>query len=98
LSGVAQLFSLGRHATLILKTLKPYIFAILSAGWLLPVFLTGSNLVAYIKTELEPRISGKPFDHSFPVLDICFFWFAVAVVYLSIVIFCWSLYFLRRKD
>jgi hypothetical protein len=81
-----------------MKKIWQFILASLSAGWLLPVFLTGTNVVAYIKTELEPRISGKPFDHSFPILDICLFWFTVAVVWLAVVIFCWSFFLLRRKD
>jgi len=95
---VAQLFSLGRHATFILKTLKPYIFAILSAGWLLPLYLVGTNFRAYLETELLPNITGHPITHSFPILLVCHFWFAVAILWLAVVIFCWSLYFLRRKD
>jgi len=81
-----------------MRTIKPYIVAFLSAGWLLPVYLTGISFVRYMKTELEPRISGQGFDHGFPVLDLCLFWFIVAILWLGLVIFCWSIYFLRRKD
>ena len=80
-----------------MKNVRPYILATLSAGWLLPVYLTGSSFVRYVKTELEPRISGQGFDHSFPILDLCFFRFMLAVSWLGVVIFGWSIYFLRRE-
>jgi len=81
-----------------MKKIWPYIASLLSAGWLVPAFLVGTSFVAYLKTELEPRISGQPFNHSFPILDSCLFWFAVAVVWLGTVTVCWSIYILKRKD
>jgi hypothetical protein len=71
-------------------------FAALSAGWLVPLFFAGSNFRAYLETELLPNITGRPLTHSFPNLLVCHFWFAVSLLWLGLVIFCWSLYFLRR--
>lgn len=80
-----------------MKKIKAYIIAIRSAGWLVPVYLIGTNFVAYLKTELEPEITGKPVTHSFPVLVVCEFWAAIAALWLACVIVCWSLFFLRTR-
>jgi uncharacterized membrane protein YgcG len=77
--------------------IKAYIIAVLSAGWLFPLFLIGTNFAAYLKTELEPEIVGKPVTHSFPILLVCNFWFAIAALWLACVIVCWSLFFLRTR-
>ena len=80
-----------------MKKIKAYVLAILSAGWLLPLYLVGTNFAAYLKTELEPEVMGKPVTHSFPILLVCISWFAIAAFWLACVIVCWSLYFLRAR-
>ena len=78
-----------------MKKPKACFLAMLSAGWLLPLYLAGITFKAYLQTELEPKIMGRPLTHSFPILDVCNFWFAIAAIWLACVIVCWSLYFLR---
>jgi hypothetical protein len=77
--------------------IRPFFIGVLSAGWVLPLCLVGTNYVAYLRTELEPKITGHPPTHSFPILDVCLFWLITASVWLAVVIICWSIYFLRGK-
>jgi hypothetical protein len=78
-----------------MKKTKSLIFAILSAGWLFPLYLAGSNFKSYLETELEPKIMRQPMTHSFPILAVCHFLFTIAIIWLALVIICWSLYYLR---
>jgi hypothetical protein len=79
-----------------MNKVKPYFFAVFSAGWLIPLYFVVTNFIAYLKTELEPEIAGRPITHSFPILDVCLFWFAIASLWFACVIVFWSLYFFRR--
>ena len=79
-----------------MKSLRAYVLALLSAGWVFPLFFAASNFRAYLETELLPNITGRPLTHSFPILAVCQFWLAVSLLWLGVVVFCWSLHFLGR--
>src|SRR5690349_3515547 len=52
-----------------MKKSRSCLLAALSAGWLAPLYLVGTNFRAYLETELLPNITGRPLTHSFPILD-----------------------------
>jgi len=71
------------------KQIRVIFLAVFSAGWLLPLYFVAANFAAYLKTELEPAVFGKPVTHSFPILLICKFWSAVTALWLACVIAFW---------
>jgi hypothetical protein len=81
-----------------MKVSTRYVCALLSAGWLVPLYFSATNFVAYVETELKPLIVGRPVTHSFPILMVWQFWFTLAVLWLAVVIICWSLRFLRGPN
>lgn len=75
--------------------IKVLLLSVVSAGWLLPLYLAGAAFKAYLQTELEPRIMGLQPTHSFPILYACQFWFTIAALWLAGVIVFWVVYAMR---
>jgi hypothetical protein len=80
------------------KKSKAYIVAVLTAGWLCPVGLGFSSLQAYFQYTIMPQITGKGPKTSLNYLILSDWWFAVAAIWLALVIMCWTLFFLNTRS
>jgi len=78
-----------------LTRLKVYILAVLSAGWLIPLWASVGAFLNYVDLTLRPEIVGTGFKTSFPFLQASRFFFAVAGIWLGCVIFAWAAFLLK---
>ena len=62
----------------------------LSAGWLVPLWLAASFYADYLQQDLRPQIQGHAPLTSFPLLDFSSACFAIACIWLALVIVFWS--------
>ena len=81
-----------------MKRTKHFIIAAFSAAWLIPLYLAFDAFRSFLVTELEPLIKGEPLTHSFGMLYLCGIWLTVTAWWLAVVIFCWSIFFLRQRE
>ena len=77
------------------------IVALLSAGWLFPLWLGIYTYLSFWQSEGWPLLQGKHPGNSFPFLPFATNCFLTALLWLGIVIFFWSflgyLRFLRSR-
>ena len=64
--------------------------ALLSAGWLIPLWLSVQFHLDFLRLELWPRVAGQPVLNSFPYLSASSTLFSTACVWLGLVILFWS--------
>jgi len=81
-----------------MKKSKAFLLAALSAGWLLPLHLTVATFRVYFEKEFKPEFFGRPMTQSFPMLDVCFFWFVITELWLGLVIMLWIWFFLCKRS
>lgn len=75
--------------------LKVYILAVLSAGWLIPLWASVGAFLNYVDLTVRPEIVGTGFKTSFPFLQASRFFFAVAAIWLACVIVAWSVFLIK---
>jgi len=78
-------------ANALLSTImRRLLIAAFSTGWLIPAWLSGSSLFAFLDAEIWPRLRGQKPDNSFPYVDFSHQAFTAAVIWLAAVVFFWS--------
>ncbi|MCC7248246.1 MAG: hypothetical protein IT473_06465 [Lysobacter sp.] len=66
------------------------IVALLSAGWLVPMWLGVSALLDFVEVELWPLLLQQPKLNSFPFIEFAERCFAVGFLWLGIAIAAWA--------
>ena len=66
------------------------LIALLSAGWLVPMWMAVLTVLEFIDLELWPLLLQQPKLNSFPFLDFAGDCLAVAVLWLGLVIAGWA--------
>ncbi len=66
------------------------ILALLSAGWVVPLWMGTHLYLEFMSAEVWPRLAGRDPGNSFPYLRIASPCFTIAFVWLGIVILCWA--------
>lgn len=66
------------------------LIALLSVGWLLPMWLGVSNVLDFVTLELQPLLLQQPKLNSFPFIDFAGRCFAFAFVWLGAVLGGWA--------
>jgi len=61
-----------------------------STGWIAPLWLSGRSFHQYLTLEMLPRLEGRQPLNSFPFAQFSLEAFTFALVWLAIVVFCWS--------
>lgn len=78
------------------------LIALLSAGWLVPVWLGVATMLDFVELELWPLLLQQPKLNSFPFIDFAGKCFAVAFLWLGLVVAGWAWVALaalqRKKD
>ena len=64
--------------------------AMFSTGWLLPMWLSGQSVFAFVDAEVWPRLLGQTPANSFPFLDFGLKAFTLAMLWLATVVFFWA--------
>lgn len=84
------------------KRILSFIVALLSAGWLLPMYWGVVIYIDFWQLEGLPTLAGRETGNSFPFLSFardCFFW---AFVWLAVVVVFWAYLafssLLRQRD
>jgi hypothetical protein len=70
--------------------MRRILIAILSAGWLLPLWLSAFTMFQYLSEEVWPRLAGRQPINSFPFVEFSSQAFTVACVWLALVIVFWA--------
>ena len=76
------------------------LIALLSAGWLVPMWLGVATMLDFVELELWPLLLQQPKLNSFPFIDFAGKCFAVAFLWLGLAIAGWvwvALASLQRK-
>lgn len=66
------------------------IVALLSAGWLIPMWLGVSALLDFVEVELWPLLLQQPKLNSFPFIGFAERCFAIGFLWLGVVIAAWA--------
>ena len=66
------------------------LIALLSAGWLVPVWLGVATMLDFVELELWPLLLQQPKLNSFPFIDFAGKCFAVAFLWLGLVVAGWA--------
>jgi hypothetical protein len=66
------------------------LIALLSTGWLLPMWLGVSSALDFVALELQPLLMQQPRLNSFPFIDFAGRCFAIAFVWLGAVLGGWA--------
>ncbi len=66
------------------------LLALLSAGWLVPMWMGVRTLLDFVELELWPLLLQQPELNSFPFIPFAGDCFAVAFLWLAAVVFGWS--------
>ncbi len=66
------------------------LIALLSVGWLVPMWLGVSNVLDYVVLELQPVLLQQPKLNSFPFIDFADRCFAFAFLWLGVVLAGWA--------
>lgn len=74
------------------------VLALLSAGWLLPMWLGIATVLDFVELELWPLLLQQPKLNSFPFIEFAGECFAVGFLWLGAVIVGWAWYWLGRAD
>ncbi len=64
--------------------------ALLSAGWLVPMWLGISTMLDFVELELWPLLLQQPKLNSFPFIDFAGKCFAVAFLWLGLAVAGWA--------
>lgn len=72
-----------------MKKIKLFFVAVLSAGWLWPLYGAFDSYRSFLITELEPMIKGQPITHSYGMLDGCGICFTISILWLGCAIVFW---------
>jgi hypothetical protein len=68
--------------------------ALLSCGWLLPLYLGISTLFSWLQYELTPLLEGRNPGNSFPFINFSGQMIAISFIWLALAITAWvMLYF-----
>jgi hypothetical protein len=70
--------------------MRRILIAIFSAGWLLPMWVAGSTLLAFLEVEAWPAWRGEQPANSFPHLRFASHAFAVGSAWLAAVLAWWA--------
>jgi hypothetical protein len=70
--------------------MKRILIAILSAGWLLPFWVSASTMFQFLNAEVVPRLAGQQPINSFPFVQFSLQAFSIACVWLALVIVFWA--------
>ena len=71
------------------KTVR-FLLALLSAGWLVPLWLGVWSYLDFMQSEIWPAVLGHPKMTSFPFLHVTKGSFTIAFGWLGFVILFWS--------
>jgi hypothetical protein len=77
--------------------IKSIFMALLSCGWLLPLYLGISTLLSWLQVELTPRLEGCNPGNSFPFIGFSGQMIAVSFIWLALAIAAWVLNYFRRN-
>ena len=77
---------------------KVYLYAALSAGWLIPLCISLNFYLNYLNYTVRPEIAGEGFKTPFPFLIACRIMFELTAFWLGCVIFAWSVFLLKKAD
>lgn len=67
-----------------------FVLALLSAGWLVPLWLGAWALLQFVEVELWPLLLQQPKLNSFPYLDFAGRYIAIGFLWLGAVVFGWA--------
>jgi len=68
-----------------------FTLALLSAGWLLPLWASVSVYLDFMNSDIWPAVLGHPRMNSFPYLMAAKSSFTITCLWLGLVVFFWSL-------
>lgn len=66
------------------------LIALLSAGWLLPMWLGVSTLLEFVELELWPLLLQQPKLNSFPFIDFAGKCFSIAFLWMGLAVAAWA--------
>jgi hypothetical protein len=70
--------------------LRRLLLAVLSAGWVLPMWLGVETVLQFLAIELWPHLLGKPRGNSFHFPEFASDCFALAFAWLGLAIGAWA--------
>jgi hypothetical protein len=71
--------------------------ALVSAGWVAPLFIACDLYASYITKEFLPQVQGHPLLTSFPDLQAATSLVHIALVWLGVVVASWAYWILSRS-
>ncbi len=70
--------------------MKRILIAIVSAGWLLPLWMSASVMFQFLSAEVLPRLAGQGPINTFPYVQFSEQAFTAASIWLGAVIMYWA--------
>lgn len=81
-----------------LSALKYLFFIVLSAGWILPLFLSLRSILSWGRAEVGPRLAGESPINSFPFLQFSSDMLGISLGWLALAIAVWTVFHLKRRE
>lgn len=78
--------------------IKTVLMAILSCGWLIPLYLGISTLFSWLQYEVTPLLEGRNPGNSFPFLTFSGDMVAVSFIWMAAAISIWVVIYLRQLE
>lgn len=66
------------------------LIALLSAGWLVPMWLGVATMLDFVELELWPLLLQQPELNSFPFIDFAWKCFAIGFLWLGLAVAGWA--------
>jgi hypothetical protein len=76
---------------------RPVAVCLLSAGWLIPLYLTFILFLEYLRFDLVPEVINQGFKGSFSALGPCLLSLLVSFAWLAAAVIFWALHFMKAK-
>jgi hypothetical protein len=73
-----------------MKMVKPIILVVVSAGWIVPLYLGIDSIISFLRLEVYPRLLGQSPLNSFPFLRFSKQMVIIGFAWLAIVSLFWS--------
>ena len=80
-----------------MNKIKVAALVVFSAGWILPVCLSLSAFLNYVKLMVIPQITGRAYLTGFPFDEMGYALFVFASIWLACAIGFWVAFFLRKR-
>lgn len=69
---------------------KPIILVVVSAGWIVPLYLGIDSIISFLRLEVYPRLLGQSPLNSFPFLRFSRQMVIIGFAWLAVVALFWS--------